>query len=162
MKKIYKQRIYEAILKCLDELSVENKEISFDEQNFGDEINVNISENGNEMGYVILIPHRDIDSLFSEIADTDSYGMADDVVSKLSKNKQIIEIADVDVNKKYRNQGISKMLIEYVLNKFKNCQFYLRVCPTGGVDEDTFANVFRRYGFIDIDKSENGTFMVKK
>lgn len=162
MKKIYKQRIYEAILKCLDELSADNKEISFDEQNFGDEINVNISENGNEMGYVILIPHRDIDSLFSEIADTDSYEMADDVVSKLNKNKQIIEIADVDVNKRYRNRGISKMLIEYVLNKFQNYQFYLRVCPTGGVDEDTFANVFRRYGFIEIDKSENGTFMVKK
>ena len=162
MKKIYKQRIYEAILKCLDELSVENKKISFDEQNFGDEINVNISENGNEMGYVILIPHRDIDSLFSEIADTDSYEMADDVVSKLNKNKQIIEIADVDVNKRYRNRGVSKMLIEYVLNKFQNYQFYLRVCPTGGVDEDTFANVFRRYGFIEIDKSENGTFMVKK
>ena len=162
MKKIHKQRLYEAILKCLEGLSFDNREISFDEQNFDDEININISENGNEMGYVILIPHRDIDSLFSEIADTDSYGMAEDVCNKLNKNKQILEIADVDVNKKYRSRGVSKMLIEYILNKFQNHQFYLRVCPTGGVDEDTFANVFRRYGFIEIDKSENGTFMVKK
>lgn len=49
MKKIHKQRLYEAILKCLEGLSFDNKEISFDEQNFDDEININISENGNEM-----------------------------------------------------------------------------------------------------------------
>ena len=140
-----------------------NVDISFNEHDLGDEINIGICANGDEMGYVILIPHNKISSLYSEIADTDSYEMAEDVIGKLNSNRPIIEIADVDVSKNYRNKGVSKKLIEYVLEKYKDYQFYLRVCPTDGVDEYTFANVFKRYGFIEIDRNdENGTFMIKK
>ena len=139
-----------------------NGKITFEEKINEDETNITIFLNGDVIGYVILITHPDIESLYSEIADTDSYEMAEDVVFKLSRNKSIIEIADVDVNKNYRNMGVSKMLIEYILENYQNCQFYLRVFPTGGVDEATFSNMFKRYGFIEIDKSENGTFMIKK
>ena len=162
MNRIFKQRIFETVIKCLEEYSCTGDDFVFDEQDFGDEKNINVCVNGDELGYIILIPHRNIESLYSEIAETDSYEMAEDVISKLNRNKQIIEIADVDVNKKYRNRGVSKMLIEYTLEKYKEYQFYLRVCPTDGVDEETFAKTFKRYGFIEIDRSENGTFMVKK
>ena len=162
MKKC-KQIIYEAVYKCLMESFWNNVDISFNEHDLGDEINIGICGNGDEMGYVILIPHNKISSLYSEIADTDSYEMAEDVIGKLNSNRPIIEIADVDVSKNYRNKGVSKKLIEYVLEKYKDYQFYLRVCPTDGVDEYTFANVFKRYGFIEIDRNdENGTFMIKK
>lgn len=158
-----KQIIYEAVYKCLMESFWNNVDISFNEHDLGDEINIGICGNGDEMGYVILIPHNKISSLYNEIADTDSYEMAEDVIGKLNSNKPIIEIADVDVSKNYRNKGVSKKLIEYVLEKYKDYQFYLRVCPTDGVDEYTFANVFKRYGFIEIDRNdENGTFMIKK
>ena len=158
-----KQIIYEAVYKCLMESFWESGEITFNEYDSEDEINIGICINGDEMGYVILIPHRSMSSLYNEIADTDSYEMAEDVISELNRNKPIIEIADVDVNKNYRNRGVSKKLIEYILEKYKDYQFYLRVCPTDGVDEYIFANVFRRYGFIEIDRNdENGTFMVKK
>ena len=158
-----KQIIYEAVYKCLMESFWNNVDISFNEHDLGDEINIGICGNGDEMGYVILIPHNKISSLYNEIADTDSYEMAEDVIGKLNSNKPIIEIADVDVSKNYRNKGVSKKLIEYVLEKYKDYQFYLRVCPTDDVDEYTFANVFKRYGFIEIDRNdENGTFMIKK
>lgn len=158
-----KQIIYEAVYKCLIESFFKTAEISFNEHDLGDEINIDICRNGYEMGYVILIPHNKISSLYNEIADTDSYEMAEDVISELDINKPIIEIADIDVNKNYRNKGVSKKLIEYILEKYKNYQFYLRVCPTDGVDEYTFANVFKRYGFIEINRNdENGTFMIKK
>lgn len=114
------------------------------------------------MGYVILIYHHNIESLYSEIADTDSYEMAEDVVYKLNINKPIIEIANLDVNKNYRNKGISKKILEYILEYYQEYQFYLRICPSDGVDEYTFANMFKRYGFIEIDSNENGTFMIKK
>jgi N-acetylglutamate synthase-like GNAT family acetyltransferase len=141
----------------------ESGEITFNEYDSADEMNISICINGDEIGYAILIPHRNMSSLYNEIADTDSYEMAEDVISELNRNKPIIEIADVDVNKNYRNRGVSKKLIEYILEKYKNYQFYLRVCPTDGVDEYTFANMFRCYGFIEIDRNdENGTFMVKK
>ena len=158
-----KQIIYEAVYKCLIESFFKTAEISFNEHDLGDEINIDICRNGDEMGYVILIPHNKISSLYNEIADTDSYEMAEDVIGELNSNKPIIEIADIDVNKNYRNKGVSKKLIEYILEKYKNYQFYLRVCPTDGVDEYTFANVFKRYGFIEINRNdENGTFMIKK
>ena len=161
--KRYKQIIYEAVYKCLMESFWKSGEISFNEYESEDEINIGICINEDEMGYAILIPHRNMSSLYNEIADTDSYEMAEDVISELNRNKPIIEIADVDVNKNYRNRGVSKKLIEYILEKYKDYQFYLRVCPTDGVDEYTFANVFKRYGFIEIDRNdENGTFMVKK
>ena len=163
MNKRFREIIYEAVLKCLNESSWNDVEISFNEKDFSDETYINICGNGDEMGYVILIPHRNTSSLYNEIADTDSYEMAEDVIGELNRNKPIIEIADVDVNKNYRNRGVSKMLIEYILKKYPNYQFYLRVCPTDGIDEYTFANVFRRYGFIEIGRNdENGTFMVKK
>jgi GNAT superfamily N-acetyltransferase len=162
MKKC-KQIIYEAVYKCLMESFWNNVDISFNEHDLGDEINIGICRNGDEMGYVILIPHNKISSLYNEIADTDSYEMAEDVIGELNSNKPIIEIADIDVSKNYRNKGVSKKLIEYVLEKYKDYQFYLRVCPTDGVDEYTFANTFKGYGFIEIDRNdENGTFMIKK
>jgi GNAT superfamily N-acetyltransferase len=165
MKKQSKSRqiIYDAVIKCLNESFGNDSEIIFNEDNLEDEININICKDGVELGYAILIPHKTISSLYSEIADTDSYEMAEDVTFELNRNKQIIEIADIDVNKKYRNSGVSKKLIEYILEKFKDYQFYVRVCPTGGVDEYTFRNTFSRYGFIFIGRNdENGTFMVKK
>ena len=98
-----KQIIYEAVCKCLMESFWESGEITFNEYDSEDEINIGICINGDEMGYVILIPHRNMSSLYNEIADTDSYEMAEDVISELNRNKPIIEIADVDVNKNYRN-----------------------------------------------------------
>ena len=158
-----RQIIYEAVLKYLNESFWDNSEISFGEKNFGDEMIINICIDGREIGYINLITHNKIYSLFSEISDTDSYEMAEDVVAELDRNKPTIEIADVDVNKNYRNRGVSKKLIEYVLEKYKDYQFYLRVCPTEGVDEKTFVNTFKNYDFIVVgENDENGTFMIKK
>lgn len=158
-----RQIIYEAVIRCLNESFWRDAEISFAVNDLGDEIDVSIYRNGDEMGYAILIPHDKMSSLYNEISDTDSYEMAEQVVSKLNANKPIIEIADVDVNKNYRNNGVSKKLIEYISDNYKDYQFYLRVCPTDGIDEYTFVNVFKKYGFIEIDRNdENGTFMIKK
>ena len=158
-----RQIIYESVLKCLNESFGNESEIVYNEYKHEDENTISICKNNEEMGYIILLHHHKMSSLYSEISDTDSYEMAEEVVGKLDVNKPIVEIADVDVNKKYRNIGISKKLIEYVLNKYQNYQFYLRVCPTDGVDEYTFVNVFKRYGFIEVDRNdENGTFMIKK
>lgn len=162
MNKKLKQKIYDCVFKCLNESFLNNIEITFDKKNFEDETHITINGNGDEMGYAILIYHHNIESLYSEIADTDSYEMAEDVVYKLNINKPIIEIANLDVNKNYRNKGISKNILEYILENYQEYQFYLRICPTDGVDEYTFANMFKRYGFIEIDSSENGTFMIKK
>lgn len=106
--------------------------------------------------------HKDIYSLDSEISDTDSYETAAEVIRKLDSSKPIVELADVDVKKEYRGMGISKMLLEYILNKYSGYQFYLRVCPTDGVDETTLAKSFGKYGFITITDTENGTFMIKR
>ena len=155
-----RQIIYESVLKCLNE-SFLNDEIRFEEKDNGEDIIINILKNEDIMGYAILIPHKK-SSLYSEIADTDSYEMAEDVIYELS-DKPIMEIADVFTEKVYRNKGISKKLIEYVLEKYKDYQFYLRVCPTDGVDEKTFVNTFVNYGFIEVGRNdENGTFMIKK
>lgn len=103
-----------------------------------------------------------MEDLEDEIAETDSYDMANMVVKMLNYNKKTIEIADVEVKKQFRNLGISKKLLEYVLEKYKNYQFYLRVSPTDGVDEQTLANSVIKYGFIEVDNSENGTFLIKR
>ena len=117
----------------------------------------------NLMGYSILVIHEDIYSLDSEISETDSYETASEVIRRLDYNKPIIELADVDVKREYRNMGVSKMLLEYVLNKYGNkYQFYLRVCPTSGVDEETLARSVMKYGFIEVDNTENGTFLIRK
>lgn len=155
-----RQIIYESVLKCLNE-SFLNDEIRFEEKYKGEDIIIDILKNKDLMGYAILIPHKK-SSLYSEIADTDSYEMAEDVMYELS-NKPIMEIAYVFTEKVYRNKGISKKLIEYVLEKYQEYQFYLRVCPTDGVDENTFVNTFKNYDFIVVGgNDENGTFMIKK
>ena len=128
---------------------------------YGD-ISVSAYNNGQLMGYTILVMHKDIYSLDSEISDTDSYETAAEVIRKLDSSKPIVELADVDVKKEYRGMGISKMLLEYILNKYSGYQFYLRVCPTDGVDETTLAKSFGKYGFITITDTENGTFMIKR
>ena len=128
---------------------------------YGD-ISVSAYNNGQLMGYTILVMHKDIYSLDSEISDTDSYETAAEVISKFDSSKPIVELADVDVKKEYRGMGISKMLLEYILNKYSGYQFYLRVCPTDGVDEATLAKSVGKYGFITITDTENGTFMIKR
>ena len=128
---------------------------------YGD-ISVSAYNNGQLMGYTILVMHKDIYSLDSEISDTDSYETAAEVISKLDSSKPIVELADVDVKKEYRGMGISKMLLEYILNKYSGYQFYLRVCPTDGVDEATLAKSVGKYGFITITDTENGAFMIKR
>ena len=140
-----------------------NGGVEFEEyvDEYGD-ITISAYNNGQLMGYSILVIHKDIYSLESEISETDSYETAEDVISKLRFGKQIVELADVDVKKEYRGFGVSKMLLEYVLSKYNGYQFYLRVCPTDGVDEKTLANSVGRYGFITVTDTENGTFMVKR
>ena len=127
---------------------------------YGDDTYVRATINGENAGYAVLVQHRDIENLEDEISETDSYSMARNVVRNLDYNKRTIEIADIDVRKKFRNQGIAKKIIRYILNKYHGFQFYLRVCPTDGIDERTFANSIERLGFIDVGDSENGTFMV--
>ena len=140
-----------------------NGGVEFEEyvDEYGD-ITISAYNNGQLMGYSILVIHKDIYSLESEISETDSYETAEDVISKLIFGKPIVELADVDVKKEYRGFGVSKMLLEYVLSKYNGYQFYLRVCPTDGVDEKTLANSVGRYGFITVTDTENGIFMVKR
>jgi len=117
---------------------------------------------GSCIGYLIVVIHNTIYELESEISDTDSYEVADEVIAKLDSSKRVIELADITVDREYRNMGISKRLLEYTLGVFKNEQFYMRVCPTDGVDEQTLANSVKNYGFIEIDNTENGTFLIKR
>jgi GNAT superfamily N-acetyltransferase len=119
--------------------------------------------NGNDVGYLnyyICYP----DDIYSNISDSveDGDDIAHDVVRRLDNNKRVIDLADIDVSKDFRNMGISKRLLEYVLNKYSGYQFYLRVCPTDGVDEATLANSVMKYGFIKVgDSDDGGTFLVK-
>ena len=137
--------------------------IEFIEQPYGDgEFSVSAYNNGSLIGYMNINIFNDLDDLDSEISDTDSYETATEVIRRLDYNTKTIELADVDVRKEFRHMGVSKMLLEYVLNRFKGCQFYLRVCPTDGVDELTLAKSVMKYGFINVDSTENGTFLVKR
>ena len=113
--------------------------------------------NGNEVGYLnyyICYP----DDIYSNISDSieDGNGIAYDVVRSLDNNKHVIDLADIDVGKDFRNMGISKRLLEYVLSKYSGYQFYLKVCPTDGVDETTLANSVMKYGFIKVVESNDG------
>ena len=120
--------------------------------------------NGNEVGYLnyyICYP----DDIYSNISDSieDGDDIAYNVVRRLDNNKHVIDLADIDVGKDFRNMGISKRLLEYVLSKYGGYQFYLRVCPTDGVDEATLANSVMKYGFIKVGESDDGgTFLIKK
>ena len=120
--------------------------------------------NGDEVGYLnyyICYP----DDIYSNISDSieDGDDIAYDVVKRLDNNKRVIDLADIDVGKDFRNMGISKRLLEYVLSKYSGYQFYLKVCPTDGVDETTLANSVMKYGFIKVVESDDGgTFLIKK
>lgn len=120
--------------------------------------------NGNEVGYLnyyICYP----DDIYSNISDSieDGDDIAYDVVKRLDNNKRVIDLADIDVGKDFRNMGLSKRLLEYVLSKYSGYQFYLRVCPTDGVDETTLANSVMKYGFIKVVESDDGgTFLIKR
>jgi len=120
--------------------------------------------NGNEVGflnYYICYP----DDIYSNISDSieDGDNIAYDVARRLDNNKHVIDLADIDVSKDFRNMGISKRLLEYILNKYNGYQFYLRVCPTDGVDEATLANSVMKYGFIKVgDSDDGGTFLIRK
>ena len=120
--------------------------------------------NGNEIGYLnyyICYP----DDIYSNISDSieDGNDIAYDVIRRLDNNRRVIDLADIDVGKDFRNMGISKRLLEYVLSKYGDYQFYLRVCPTDGVDETTLANSVMKYGFIKVGESDDGgTFLIKK
>ena len=119
--------------------------------------------NGNEVGYLhyyICYP----EDIYSNISDSieDGDDIAYGVVRRLDNNKHVIDLADIDVSKDFRNMGISKRLLEYVLSKYGDYQFYLRVCPTDGVDEATLANSVIKYGFIKVGESDDGgTFLIK-
>ena len=126
--------------------------------------NVSAYYNGNEVGYLNYYICY-LDDIYSEISDSieDGYNIAYDVLRRLDNNKRVIDLADIDVGKDFRNMGISKRLLEYVLNKYRGYQFYLRVCPTDGVDETTLANSVMKYGFIKVGESDDGgTFLIKK
>ena len=77
-----------------------NGGVKFEEyvDEYGD-ISVSAYNNGQLMGYTILVMHKDIYSLDSEISDTDSYETAAEVIRKLDSSKPIVELADVDVKK---------------------------------------------------------------
>lgn len=149
---LYENLIAEGNTVHFEESKDEYGDISISAYNYKDEL----------LGYMILVIHKSLEDLDSEISDTDSYETAMDVTKKLSYGKPVVELADVDVTKKFRHNGVSKMLLEYVLDKYKGNQFYLRVCPTDGVTEETLANSVEKYGFINITSTDNGTFMVKK
>ena len=131
------------------------------EKNSG-EVYIKAMLNGTCIGYLIVVIHNNIYELDSEISDTDSYDVAEEVISKLNGKGRVIELADITVDKQYRNIGISKKLLEYTLKAFNGEQFYLRVCPTDGVDEQTLADSVKKYGFIEVDNTENGTFLIKR
>lgn len=134
--------------------------ITDDDDDYGG-IFVNAQVDGKDAGYATVVIHRDIESLDSEISDTDSPEMASDVIRRLDYNKPVVEIADMSVKKGFRNMGLSKIILQHILDSYNTCQFYVRVSPTDGVDEQTLVKSLEKYGFIDVDNSENGTFMVK-
>lgn len=145
--------------------SLSRDDVTFEETvtDDGEVNNVSVfDDKGEMMGYSIIVIHEDIYSLDSEISETDSYETADMVIRKLDHNKPIVELADVDVKRKYRSRGVSKLLLEYVLEKYKGYQFYMRVCPTDGVDENTLVSSVLKYGFIEVENTENGTFLIKR
>lgn len=143
-----------------------NGNIRFEEFNDGNTIDISVYNGGDQMGYLKIEIH-DYDSLESEIfGTTDSYDIVDDVFSMLNKRRPIIELSDTTVNKEYRRMGVSKMLLEYVLNKYSDYQFFLRVSPYGGggPNDITLANSLKKYGFedVEVDDSDYGIFLVKK
>ena len=143
-----------------------NSNIRFEEFNDGNTIDISVYNGRNQMGYLKIEIH-DYDSLESEIfGTTDSYDIVDDVFSMLNKRRPIIELSDTTVNKEYRRMGVSKMLLEYVLNKYSDYQFFLRVCPYGGggPNDITLANSLKKYGFenVEVDDSDYGIFLVKR
>lgn len=141
-----------------DKLNISIKESVDDYGNIG----INAYYNNQIIGYMIIVIHHNIEDLDSEISETDSYETATAIIKKLDYNKPVVELADVDVKKEFRGKGISKILLEYALEKYKKYQFYLRVCPTDGVDEITLAKSVIKYGFINVENTENGTFLIKK
>lgn len=136
-------------------------EFKEDRDEYGD-INIGVYKDSELMGFIVILIHKSLYSLDSEISETDSYETAYKVIRALRDGSPIVELADVLVMKGYRNMGVSKMLLEYVLNKYNGYQFYLRVCPTDGVDEKTLANSVKKYGFLEVENTENGTFLIKR
>ena len=105
----------------------------------------------------------DICSNIMESIEDDGEYIAYEISRKLDSRKQVIDLADIDVKKEYRNMGVSKKLLEHILEKYNTYQFYLRVCPTDGVDENTLANSVMRYGFMKVGESDDGgTFLIKR
>ena len=138
--------------------------IRFDEevQEYG-EISIGVYDSGGHlMGFTDIVIHPGLDSLDSEICSTDSYETASAVTGKLRDDRAIVELSYTNVEKGYRNMGVSKMLLEYILNKYSGYHFYLRVCPDDGPDGITLANSVKRYGFIEVEDNENGIFLVKR
>jgi GNAT superfamily N-acetyltransferase len=155
------------VRECINHLLVEgidSSSVTFeeDEDEYGS-INVSCYMDGDVLlGYMVLVMHDDVWSLESEISDTDSYETAVEVIRYLDNDKPVVELADVDVMKEYRSMGVSTVLLEYVLSKYSGCQFYLRVCPTGGVDGATLARSVGRHGFREVCDTVNGVFMVRR
>lgn len=164
--------VYKGSKKDSDDLSVHshiyesiNNGIEFKEDidEYGGH-SVGVYYNGNEVGYLNYYICRP-DEIYSNISDSieDGDDIAYDVVRRLDSNRRVIDLADVDVSRDFRNMGISKRLLEYVLRKYNGCQFYLRACPTDGVDEATLVNSVTKYGFIKVGESDDGgTFLIKK
>lgn len=159
--KLKKQYLHKIIKESINQILNDNITFMENTDDYGGKSIVAYNDN-QELGYININIYKYLEDLESEISETDCYETAREVCRKLNYNKPTIELADIDVRKEFRNMGISKMLLEYTLKKYSNCQFYLRVCPEDGVDEQTLANSVMKYGFTYVNNTENGTFLIKK
>ena len=125
---------------------------------------VNAYYNGHEVGYLHYYICT-VGDICSNIAESVEGGedIAYDVARTLSSNQEVIDLADIAVDRNFRNLGFSKKILEHMLDKFKGYQFYLRVSPTDGVDRESLANSVMNHGFLKVAESDDGgIFLIKR
>jgi hypothetical protein len=86
------------------------------------------------------------------------------IIKRLPKYKRFIEISGIYTYNHFQRIGLANYLLDYVLSKYENSIYYLKVQSFGEnkINHDILELFYKKYGFVNYDyTSDKIQIMVK-
>lgn len=101
-----------------------------------------------------------VDGVYSEYDDSVD-GFDAGILRKFSHSRPVVNIEDVFISRKYQGNGLFReiMSIGMELLSGKYSQFILRACSDNGFPENKLVEIYKSYGFVPYQETDDGTIM---
>ena len=101
-----------------------------------------------------------VDGIYSEYDDSVD-GFDAGILRKFSHSRPVVNIEDVFISRKYQGNGLFREIMSIVMELLsgKYSQFILRACSDNGFPENKLVEIYKSYGFVPYQETDDGTIM---